>query len=147
MRYLLQESFANELCARKEYLYDTLKLWTIITDRKAGFIQLASVPTNAIEVFFIVGHNSAVKEYIKKTPIAETIVVAITCDGTIHFSKLKIPGKILYIPHQNQNKYADLFKGELYNFKFDLTESEILFYNLKNNANLIEWLDKAFTRV
>lgn len=147
MRYLLQETFSDELLARQKYIYQALKLCTIVTCRSSGFIHLTGIPANCLDILFIVGHNNIVKEYLKTTEVLEKIIVAITCDGSIHFSKLRMPGKALYIPYQNENHYADLINGKLYNFNFDLTESEILFYNLRKSTDLLYRLGASFTKL
>ena len=77
----------------------------------------------------------------------EEKIVAITCDGTVHFSSIKLPGKTLYIPFQNEQNYADLIKGNLYGFDFDLTESEILLYNTNKLDNLSHRLETSFLKL
>lgn len=69
------------------------------------------------------------RDYLTCTSFEEEKIVAITCDGTIHFSNLRLPNKTIYISHQNDHNYADLLNGALYEFDFDPTESEILLYN------------------
>ena len=64
MRYLLQNLMDHELEARKAYIYSTLSLWTIPYDSSDGFVTLQSIPTNALDTLFIVGHNYAVTEYL-----------------------------------------------------------------------------------
>lgn len=147
MRYLLQNCLSNDLQPRIKYIYDSLCLWCTITTCSHGFIHLQSIPSNCLDILFIVGHNYCIKEYIDNHHIPEKTIVAITCDGTVRFSSLKLPNKVLYIPRQNNFNYADLLKGSAFDFNFDLTESEIIFYNSKRNKDLFQRLDKAFCKV
>lgn len=147
MRYLLQNTFYNELPARQKYLYQALSLWNIVSTTSAGFIHLTSIPSDCLDILFIVGHNTTVKNYLKSVDIPEKVIVAITCDGTIHFSRMQIPGKEIYIPFQNKYHYADLIKGDLYGFNFDLTESEILFFNSKRNPDIYQRLNSSFHKL
>ena len=144
MRYLLQNTFYNELPARQKYLYQALSLWNIVSTTSAGFIHLTSIPSDCLDILFIVGHNTTVKNYLKSVDIPEKVIVAITCDGTIHFSRMQIPGKEIYIPFQNKYHYADLIKGDLYGFNFDLTDVEV---DLISDLMEIKLYDKQMLKV
>jgi len=147
MRYLLQHCFKPELSVRKDYLYEAVKLWTIVTSTSDGFIHLNSLPSNCLDILFLVGHNKFIRNYLKTATIPEKTIVAITCDGKARFSKLQLPGKALYISRQNENNYADLMRGCEFGFDFDLTESEILFYNTRNRPDIDERLNLTFTKL
>lgn len=147
MRYLLQDSLCTDLYARQKYIYQTLALWNVVSSHSSGFIHLKSVPTNCLDILFIVGHNYVVKGYLQSSEIPEKTIVAITCDGSIRFSSLQLSGKTIYIPHQNNRNYADLISGKYYGFDFDLTESEILFFNSKKNSDILQRLDSCFTKL
>lgn len=147
MQLILQNCFRDELIARQKYFYETFHLWLIVNSKSNNYIKLTSMPTNCLDILFIIGHNTFVKEYLKCHEIAEERIVAITCDGTIHFSSLNLPGKTLYIPYQNEQNYADLLHGELYGFDFDLTESEILLYNANKSVDVFQRLEDTFYRL
>lgn len=147
MKYMLQNVFHNELTARQKYIYQALSIWTIISSNSPDWIHLTSVPSTCLDILFIVGHNNFVKRYLETSSVSEKMIVAITCNGSINFSKLRLPGKTIYLPHQNENNYVDLINGKLYGFDFDLTESEIQFYNSKNNANILQRLDTSFNKL
>lgn len=147
MRYLLQNVFRDELLARQKYIYQALSIWTITSSYCPDFIELTSMPSNCLDILFIVGHNYIVKRYLETSSVSEKTIVAITCNGSIHFSKLQLPEKTIYLPHQNKNNYVDLINGKLYGFDFDLTESEIKFYNSKNNADILQRLDTSFNKI
>lgn len=143
----MQNCMRNELIARQKYFYETFHLWLIVNSNKDNYIKLASMPTNCLDILFIIGHNTFVKKYLKCHEITEDRIVAITCDGTIRFASLKLPGKTLYIPHQNEHNYADLLNGELYGFDFDLTESEILLYNTNKSVDVLQRLKDTFCQL
>lgn len=147
MRLILQDCMKSELSARQKYFYETFHLWFVIKPINNHSIQLVSIPINCIKILFIVGHNTFVKDYLTHTKIEEEKIVAITCDGTIHFSNLKFPNKTIYISHQNEHNYADLLNGELYGFAFDPTESEILLYNTNKLLSPLQRIEKSFHKL
>lgn len=149
MRYLISETNANDLLARKQYIFETMNLWTSVKECTNSFIELTSVPSNCLDILFIVGHNNTVYNYIKRNNslIKEKTIIAITCDGGMNFSELKTPGKNLFISHQNIDNYAELFDGSQYHFEFNPTESELLFYNSKSISDLSVRLKCSFTQL
>lgn len=147
MRLILQDCLRSELSARQKYFYETFHLWFVIKSINNHSIQLVSIPTNCTKILFIVGHNTFVKNYLTSTKFEEEKIAAITCDGTIHFSNLKLPNKTIYISHQNDHNYADLLNGALYEFDFDPTESEILLYNANKLLSPLQRIEKSFHKL
>lgn len=146
MRYFIHKSFTNELFSRKEYLYDVFSIWTIPYNYNSDFIVLKSIPLNSIDICFILGHNWSVKKFIENNSIHENHIVAITCDGYANFGSLNLRNKKLFLPNQDLNNLAPLLKGDLYGFNFDLTESEILFYNSSKYLPLSIRLNNCFSK-
>ena len=148
MRYLLQDEFKNELKARTSYLYDVLKLWFIVENTEDGFLQLTSFPSKYFsEILMILGHNCAVKNHLINNKFPESVVVAITCDGICNYENINLPNKKLYIPFQNKSNLADLLYGEMYGFDFDITESELKFYNSPKSLAIEMRIDKSFQNI
>ena len=147
MQLILQNCFRDELIARQKYFYETFHLWLIVNSKSNNYIKLTSMPANCLDILFIIGHNTFVKEYLKCHEITEERIVAITCDGTIHFSNLRLPNKTIYISHQNERNYADLLNGTLYGFDFDPTESEILLYNTNKSLSPLQRIEKSFHQI
>lgn len=146
MRYFIQKKFISELIPRKDFLYDTLSIWTFACEYDSNFIVLKSMPLDAIDACFLLGHNFIIKDFIKSNDIYEKEIVAITCDGGANFSNFKLKNKNLYLPHQDSKNLAPLLKGTLYGFDFDLTESEILFYNSSKSLPLSLRLKSCFSK-
>lgn len=145
MKYLIQQEFSKEIPAREQYIYDVFHLWIIPFRIENKFIFLNSIPSHALDNFlFIIGHNYDVAYFLKSHNIREDIIVAITCDGTVNFSKKYLPHKKLFLPFQNNNNCAALLNGSLYGFDFDLTESELLLYNNNHIPNINERIENAF---
>lgn len=147
MRYLIPRSMSNEMLARKQYLFESVHLWTKLISYNEEYLCLEGFPVQELDIFFIVGHNYRLKNFFinNLSEIYENTIVAITCDGKIGFSKININRKNLYIPHQNKvNNLASLLKGSEYGFDFDLTESEIMFFNSKKDPNIISRLNSSF---
>lgn len=145
MRYLIQTCFSKEITSRKSFLYDSLKLWFYVTETAGSFVHLQSMPTNYYSDWIIlVGHNSAVKEYLTTQNFYEKNIVAITCDGDCNFKRIRLPNKNLYIPFQNQDNLVDLLSGEEFGFHFDLTESELLFFNSPSFWSIEKRIEQSF---
>ena len=147
MQLILQKCLSKELIARQKFFYETFHLWLIVSSSNNSYIQLGSIPTNSLDILFIVGHNVFVNDFLQHNQIKEERIVAITCDGTIHLSSFKLPRKIIYLSHQNETNYADLLKGELYGFGFDPTESELLLYNANKSVDPVQRLEMSFCKL
>ena len=150
MRYLIPNNMSNEILARKKYLFDSLHLWTKLIPYNEEFLCLEGFPVQELDVFFILGHNYRLKKFLTYhiSYIYENTIVAITCDGAVGFSSVNVNGKNLYIPYQNKvNNLAYLLNGSEYGFEFDLTESEIIFYNSKKNPNILSRLNSSFLQI
>ena len=147
MRFILQDCMRNEVIARQKYFYETFNLWLIIRANEPAYSELVSIPAYSLDILFIVGHNSFVKNFLQQHEIQEKRIAAITCDGTVHVSALKIPDKIFYIARQNKWGYADRFRGEHFGFDFDITESELLLYQTNKADKLSKRLEDSFYRL
>lgn len=149
MRYLISKSNADEWQSRKQYIFEAMNLWTSTKECSDGFLEFTSIPSNCLDILFIVGHNYTVYNYINKniTLIKEKNIVAITCDGGMDFCSLDTSGKCLFICHQNIDNYAELFDGSQYDFGFNPTESELLFYNSKSIPDISTRLKDSFTQL
>lgn len=148
MRYLLQTAFQKELIPRKSFLYDSLKLWFYTTGTDDNFIHLTSMPSNCHpELLMIVGHNHPVKKYLTSHNFPETLVIAVTCDGDCNYKRVHLPGKKLYIPLQNKYNLVDLLSGKEFGINFDITESELLFYNSPRSWPLEKRIEQSFQSI
>lgn len=151
MKYLISPRLSPSIDARRQYIYDTMKLWTLVkpSDNIDGFTTLESLPSHEVDIFFIVGHNYEVKKYLQKhaSEIKEANIVAITCDNSINLSSWAFPSKNIFIPFQTPDKYADLLDGNQLNFEFNPTKSELLFYIKKSDTDFCHKLTYCFTQV
>lgn len=147
MQYLLQSDFAEELSARKAYLFRTLSLWTTSPKIQDQFLALTSIPTNALDILFIVGHNFAISQYLSSKGIQESTIVIISCRRNLFIPKDLSQNKTLYISKQSQGGASLLLKGSEFKFPFDPTESELMFYNNRNIPDISMRLKQAFHRI
>mgnify|MGYP000852987953 CR=1 FL=1 len=145
MRYFIQNAFKNEIRERRDFLYETFHIWTYECGINSGFILLQSMPSNILDVCFVVGHNRFVDYFLNRNNLYEKNIVAITCDKNYSFKK-KNNSKKFYLPYQDKKGSAYLIKGSEFGFNFDLTESEISLYNSPKNLTLEERLDLCFTK-
>lgn len=145
MRYLIQPCFIKELSARKKYLYASLKLWFFKAATTDNSVCLKSFPDTCYKDWMvIVGHNYYVREYLTSHNITESNIVAITCDGGCNFKQMRIPGKKLFIPIQNSENLVEILSGSEFGFDFDLTESELLFYNSPQTWSIDKRIEMSF---
>jgi phosphohistidine phosphatase SixA len=149
MRYLISKYFSTNVTARQKYIYNTMHLWTKRLPCENDFTTLESIPPCSLDIVFIVGHNVDVEKFLTAhhSSFSESTIVSITCNSKINLSSIKKAQKELYLPHQNKNSMAELLNGEKYGFSFDLTESEIIFYNNEYIGDIFSRLDHAFTKI
>ena len=145
MRYLISESFKDEVSARKEYISEAMNLWFTQHECSDGSIMLESIPPNELDIFFIVGHNKEINKYINNNikNIHEKRIVAITCNANLKVSVVKKYEKDFYISLQ-RDSYCDLLDGSLYGFDFNPTESEIILYNNSYLESISKRITGAF---
>lgn len=150
MRYLVPYNMSHEMLARKNYIFDSLHLWTKLIPYNKDFFCLEGFPVQELDVFFILGHNFKLKKLLAHnlSDIYENTIVAITCDGTVDFSSIDVNDKNLYISYQDkEDNLAYLLSGSEFGFNFDLTESEIIFYNTNKSSNIISRLNSSFSQI
>lgn len=149
MRYLISKSFIDSTPARQDYLFDTVHLWTRRLTCDNDFLTLESMPSCSLDVLFIVGHNKEVNFYLTKhrALVHEKTVVIITCGHKVDLTAIKNMYKSVYISRQNQDHQSLLLIGEKFGFDFDLTESELIFFNNRHLPDIPIRLEQAFTKI
>lgn len=145
MRYIILNSkiSQNEIIERQKYIKHVFKVYTI-TKKYKNYIELTSIPSNALDLLIIIGHNFYVYNYLKQNQPSEKNIVLITC-YTGPIKSLKLKRKRLYVS-KNKNGYSDVFDGSNWNIPFSITDSEITLFNIKEN-DMITKLEKSFERV
>lgn len=129
MRYLLAENQAHEISSRCEYLYDIFGLYFIPQNKINGFIPLVPIGTAEPSILFIIGHQNQVMRFLKLNikQINEETLVIVTCMAST-FKPFQKFNKRMYFSTSNKN-LSYRYNGHDYGFDFDLTESELDFYN------------------
>lgn len=147
--YLISTSFASTVSARQDYIFDSMQLWTKRSQAENGFITLESIPTCSLDVLFILGHNSEVEHYLAThlASIHEANIVIITCSACTNLYAVKKSRKNIYLTRQEDNNTAELLLGTKFGFTFDLTKSELIFYNNIHLGDIITRLNNAFTKI
>ncbi|MBQ6835287.1 MAG: hypothetical protein IJO55_12855, partial [Lachnospiraceae bacterium] len=145
MRYLISTGFNSTVPARQNYIFDSMHLWTKRNQVENGFITLESIPTCSLDVLFIFGHNSEVENYFSNhfASIYETNIVIITCSAYTNLSLVKKSSKNVYLTRQKDNNTAELLLGTKFGLDFNLTESELIFYNNIHLSDIIARLNNA----
>lgn len=144
MRYLVSKTEAKSIKSRKEYIYDIFHIYTLQKDENEKFVSLYGFPFNHVDIFFIIGHDNEVYNYLKEniTSINESIIVAVTCHAE-WLKKFLESGKKIFVPKSNQ-AIVEKYDGSKWGFNFDITDSEINFYKNKSE-DYVKRLEKTMT--
>lgn len=129
MRYLLTQEQIDEIPARCEYLYDIFGFYFYPQDTIDGFIPLVPLGTADPSFLFIIGHQNQVMHFLTSNieQIPENNLVLITCLASTFKSFRNFKKNIFYSAEEKGLSYR--YHGEDYGFNFDLTKSELDFYN------------------
>ena len=149
MRYLISTSFASTVSARQDYIFDSMQLWTKRSQAENGFITLETNPTSSLDVLLNLRHNTE-EEHYKPTQLAtiqQANIVNITCSACTNLYAVKKSRKNIYLTRQEDNNTAELLLGTKFGFTFDLTKSELIFYNNIHLGDIITRLNNAFTKI
>lgn len=149
MRYLIQDILYEQREERREYVYDSMRLWTVLSGKKDRFVEYSGFPFGYTSVFFITGHNYMVYEYLIKNKelIKEKLIVIITCKKDYKFNFLKTKANRIFISKQNAEGYSEIVYGDQFKLGFDLTESEVIFYNSAKTKNIKESVVDSFEEI
>lgn len=143
MRYLIAETQAYEISGRQEYLYDIFHLFFIKQNVIDGFITLTPFGVTEPSILFLVGHYDQIDKYLAHNinRIEEKTIVLITC----YVNRLKIhkKNKSNWFASFSKNEISYCYAGNNYGFRFDITESELNFYNSKK-MNILERIKENF---
>lgn len=143
MKYLLAQNQRDEIPARRDYLQDVFGLIYLPKKEVDGFIPLVPLGTAEPSVLFMIGHYDQVTYYLEKHSheINEKIVILITCCVN-KIKKYKKKNAIWFASVAN-NGLSYCYDGRKYGFDFDITKSELDFYNSKE-SDIIKRLEKVF---
>ena len=110
-----------------------------------NLVVLKSMPYTAIDLFFIIGHNNSTDNYLKQhyKEIEEKNILIIACYTKKFLSIKLLKNKNVYTPIKEE--IVEIYSGEDYGFKFDITDEEILLYR-NRRKDLEEILNKIFRR-
>lgn len=146
MRYLIHRERKNEVEARKEYLYNTFKLWFVKIGELENFEILKSFPFNDDSILLAYGHNSEIARLFKYygDEIKEKNIAIISCDEN-RPEDYHLKGRNIYLAPQ-RDKRAQLFCGNEYKFDFDVTEAEIRLHNCRKDEPL-EKIKSVFDKI
>lgn len=145
LRYILDIRLQPELNDRMRYVYDVFSLYVIHKKTEHGFIILESVPSTAVDVLLIVGHDKAVRNllYNNVINVHEKNIVIISCN--VYPSKYFISiDKRIFISNHNKG-YTERRHGIDYGFSFDISDSELDLYN--SSGPVLERIEKAFIKL
>lgn len=131
MRYLVAETQKNEISGRREYLFDIFNLFFVPYNKVDGFIPLVPLGTAELPVLFLIGHYDQVAEFLEKNieEIEEKIIVLVTCFAK-KMKKYK-RYKQQWFVSLSKEEMSSCYYGANYGFNFNITESELNFYNSK----------------
>ncbi len=143
MKYLVAETQAYEIPGRQEYLYDIFHLFFIPQNTIDGFIPLTPLGVAESSILFVVGHYDQIAKYLAHNidQIEDQTIVFITCYAN-HLKKYK-KNKATWFMSFSKNKISYCYAGDNYGFGFEITESELNFYNSRK-TNISERIKENF---
>ena len=146
MRYFLCCNNVKEIEARIVYLQDIFKLYFTCCGKIGKFHVLEPIGNIVLPVAFVVGHDKDVNQFLKENLdyIYEESIVLVSCN--IHkITNLKKTKKRVYYSKDIAG-ISYTYDGKLYGFDFDITESELDFYNY-NTPDIYERLESNFKKM
>ena len=136
MRYLIckNDVTENELYARMKYIYDVFHVYTSLDCNcsNENIVQLVSIPTDALDLIVLIGHDSMVKSYLLKNilKMPEKNIVVSACNTNELYCLGSIKNKNIYLP---RNKgIIRCYDGGKVGFDFDITDEENMLYRYKD---------------
>ena len=109
MRYLVSKKKEESIKGRQQYIFDVFNLYTIRKESdESNFIELDSFPLDDNDFLFIIGHDNEVLSKIRK---------------------INNSNKNIFIP---KTDIITFYKGDKWNFLFDITDIELDIYNSKH---------------
>lgn len=122
--------------SRIKYIFDTFKLNALQKNKDDEFIIIDTFPLEYENIFFIVGHNPKVYNYLEDNikNIREKNIVAITCNSE-KLKKLNREDKNIFVPYES-NGLLSSYDGSEYGFDFNITDCELMLYNDKNTNKI-----------
>lgn len=146
LRYVLIGVDESEVAAYKEYLFGALHLWFIETPGNTTYRQLLSFPFSGAEYVFVRGHNYMVSQYLKAHQYENQVAtVVISCTPKLILSEVPTLRNVFFC-RTDSSGYAPTRYGEAFGFSFEITDSELDFYNNKGLPLDIQ-ISKSFEKV
>ena len=154
MRYFLDRRVGACKDARREYLYETFKVFFIELPSSAvgeglnrTAIVFQSFPSTFEEnICIICGHNSFVAHILQNygSEIPEKEIFIISCAHGYR-EQYHVKGKKVYLVPQ-VNEYVNQHSGQAFGFEFAITDAELNMYN-NSKATAKEKLLAEFERI
>ena len=134
MRYLVSKKKEESIKGRQQYIFDVFNLYTIRKESdESNFIELDSFPLDDNDFLFIIGHDNEVLSYLTNSmeEIHEKNIVIISCNTRRlrKIRKINNSNKNIFIP---KTDIITFYKGDKWNFLFDITDKELDIYNSKH---------------
>ena len=147
IRYVLLPSRIAERAARQDYLCEALHRYFVLQPGLGNSVELRSFPFSPIQYTFLCGHNYEVDQYLQnhRDSISGEILVIISCTPLL-LRKRHPWIRGAYFCKVDHDGYANTRYGNAFGFNFDVTDSEINFYN-SDKTNLDARLQSCFIKL
>ena len=145
MRYIYLKNKISylEAYSRKTFIEDVFDI-TMRMTLYENYLLLESDKDIMINILIICGHNDKVYDFLSNEVIKEKKIYMISC-YTYPLNQLKFKNKKIFIS-KNANNLTKIYDGNIFNFTFDVTETEILLYNYRSYDDNYK-LSKSFLEV
>lgn len=139
MKLILDNRLKAELADRFSYMYDVFHTYMKINKKAERYIEASSFPEQELDCILIIGHSGFVAKYLTENKIKTEKLIVVSCgaEAIINYNSKNICCSEIYIARSNKS-IVDRFPGEDFDFKFDVTESEIDLYNNRNKENKLD---------
>ena len=147
VRYIIQRCFENEINARQEYLYLTLKVYFVVIDRNDSFIELRSFPYSDDNIVMLYGHNYWVSRFFEVygNKIKSCIKIVNSCD-LVDSKSVFIGQKNVFFSKSDNYGRVCCYDGNSFGLAFDVTTSELDFLN-SSKLPLMKQIQFAYRKV
>lgn len=153
LRYILCKDSSNskeDIIGRKNYIYDTFpEIFRIEVIDYEDRIELECYSLSKINIVVLIGHNTSVSKFIyanSNSIVCDTLIIISCYMKDMNLHKLKKVKRIF--ASKTTKDETQRIKGQDFGFNFNITDSELMLYNLKklslnNRLKLaFDYLDK-----
>lgn len=136
LRCILFKDSSNsneDISGRKNYIYNTFpEIYRIETIDYEDRIELECYSLSKLNIIVLIGHNKSVNKFIfsnSSNIVCDTLIIISCYMKNMDLHRLKKVKRIF--GSKTTNDETQKIKGQDFGFNFNITDSELMLYNLK----------------